>query len=142
MAVVKTILKKTHQEAVVKVSGTAATATISLASDLLPTNQALTAGGTPTVNIIGAHWTGANGCVITVTRNSVVILNANGDQPTNFDFEGLGFVDSVGNTSDIEVAISGAAGQIYLQLRKVNGYSTKIEYADFGQYDNPAEVGS
>ena len=142
MAVVKTILKKTHQEAVVKVSGTAATATISLASDLLPTNQALTSGGTPRVNIIGAHWTGANGCAITITRNSVVILNASADQPTNFDFEGLGFVDNVENASDIEVAVSGASGQIYLQLRKVDGYSTKIEYADFGQYDDPTAVGS
>jgi hypothetical protein len=50
----KTVLKKAHQEAVVKVAGTAASATISLASDLLHTNQVLIAGGTPTVNIVGA----------------------------------------------------------------------------------------
>ena len=39
MAVTKTVLKKTHQEAVVKVAGTAAAATIDLGVDLLPAGQ-------------------------------------------------------------------------------------------------------
>ena len=142
MAVVKTILKKTAQEAVVKVAGSGAAATISLASDLLPTSQALTAGGTPTVNIVGAHWTGATGATITVVRNNVASLTIPADQPTQFDFEGLGFVDTVNNTSDIVVTIGGAEAQLYLILRKVDGYSSKVETAQFGAHDDESVVGS
>jgi len=142
MAVVKTVLKKTHQEAVVKVAGTAAASTISLASDLLPSSQALTSGGTPTVNIIGAHWTGAPNSTITVVRGGVTVLSIPADQPTNFDFEGLGFVDTVGNTSDIVVTIAGAEAAVYLQLRKIDGYSSKVESAQFGALDDVTAVGS
>ncbi|CAB5221495.1 hypothetical protein UFOVP240_177 [uncultured Caudovirales phage] len=142
MAVVKTILKKTAQEAVVKVAGSGAATTISLANDLLPATQALTVGGTPTVNIIGAHWTGATGATITVVRNSVQTLTIPADQPTQFDFEGMGFVDTTNNTSDIVVTIGGAEAQVYLILRKVDGYSSKVETAQFGIYDNETVVGS
>lgn len=142
MAVVKTVLKKTHQEAVVKVAGTAAASTISLANDLLPSAQALTSGGTPTVNIIGAHWTGAPTSTITVVRGGVTVLSITADQPTNFDFEGLGFVDTVGNTSDIVVTIAGGEAAVYLQLRKTDGYSSKVETAQFGIYDDVTAVGS
>lgn len=142
MAVVKTVLKKTHQEAVVKVAGTAAASTISLANDLLPSAQALTSGGTPTVNIIGAHWTGAPSSTITVVRGGVTVLSIAADQPTNFDFEGLGFVDTVGNTSDIVVTIAGGEAAVYLQLRKTDGYSSKVETAQFGIYDDVTAVGS
>lgn len=142
MAVVKTILKKTAQEAVVKVAGSGAAATISLTDDLLPTTQALTVGGTPTVNIVGAHWTGATGSTITIVRNTVQVLTIAADQPTQFDFEGLGFVDTINNTSDIVVTIGGAEAQVYLILRKVDGYSSKVETAQFGIYDNQNVVGS
>lgn len=141
MAVVKTILKKTAQEAAVKVAGTDGSATISLADDLLPASQALTVGGTPTVNIISAHWTGAVSSTITIVRNSVTVLSIPADQPTQLDFEGMGFVDTISNTSDIVVTITGTA-QVYLVLRKVEGYSSKVELAWFGQYDDPNQVGS
>ena len=59
-----------------------------------------------------------------------------------FDFEGQGFRDNTENSSDIVVAISGAEAHIYLTLRKVSGYATKVETAQFGSYDNPAVVGS
>jgi hypothetical protein len=142
MAVTKTVLKKAHQEAVVKVAGTAASATISLASDLLHTNQALTSGGTPTVNIVGAHWTGAPTSTITIVRNSVTIMSIAADQPTNFDFEGLGFVDSIGNTSDIVVTIAGGEAAVYLQLRKIAGYDDKVETGIYGSYDDITRIGA
>lgn len=142
MAVVKTVLKKTHNEAVVKVAGTAAAATISLASDLLPSSQALTSGGTPAVNIIGMHWVGATGSSITVVRGGVTIVSVAAESANNFDLEGLGFVDTVGNTSDIVVTIAGAEAAIYIQLRKIDGYSSKIESAQFGAHDDETVVGS
>ena len=77
MATVKTILKKTYGEALVKVAGTAAAETINLATDLLATNDSLLAGGTPTVNIAAVTWTGAANGVITITRNSVIVMTLN-----------------------------------------------------------------
>jgi hypothetical protein len=102
----------------------------------------LIGGGTPTVNIVGAHWTGAANSTITVVRNSVTILSIVADQPNNFDFEGLGFVDTVGNTSDIVVTIAGAEAALYLRLRKVDGYDTKIETGIYGSYDDETRVGA
>lgn len=141
MAVIKTVLKNTHNEAVVKIAGTAAAATIDLQTDILHANQALD-GGTQTVNIVGAQWVGLAGSTITITRNGVNVITAPGEQPTNMMFEGEGYVDTIGNTSDIVVTIAGAEAQLYLTLRKVSGYATKIETAQFSVYDNTTLVGS
>lgn len=142
MAIVKTILKKTHQEAVVKVAGTAAAGTVALATDLLPTGQALD-GGTQTVNIVGVTWTGATGGIITITRNSVVVMTLQTDAAGALDFGGqMMLPDTIQNTSDVVVTISGAQAECWLRLRKVGGYKTTVEPEQFGIYDNPAVVGS
>ena len=142
MAIVKTILKKTHQEAVVKVAGTAAAGTISLASDLLPTGQALD-GGTQTVNIVGVTWTGAADGIVTVTRNSVVVMTLQANAAGALEFNGqMMLPDTIENTSDVVVTISGAQAECWLRLRKVGGYKTTVEPEQFGIYDNPAVAGS
>jgi hypothetical protein len=142
MPTAKTVLRKTHQEAVVKVAGTAAAQTISLASDLLPTGQVLD-GGTQTVNIVGATWTGAIGGVVTIARNSVTIMTLVGDNPGQIDLGGQSMIpDTINNTSDIVVTISGAQAECWLKLRKVGGYKTTIEPEQFSVYDNPAVAGS
>ncbi len=141
MAIVKTILKKTHQEAVVKVAGTAAAGTISLASDLLPTGQALD-GATQTVNIVGVTWTGAPTGVITITRNSIVVMTLQADAAGALEFNGqMMLPDTISNTSDIVVTISAAQAECWLRLRKVGGYKTTVEPEQFGIYDNPAVAG-
>lgn len=142
MAVTKTIVKNTQQEAIVKISGTAASSTIDISADLLAAKQALTAGGTVRVNIISAMVTGLLGSGITVVRNSVPILSFAPENSGKFNFEGEGFVDSIENTQNIVVTISGAEAQIYLTLRKVSGFSSMIETAQFGSYDNENAVGS
>lgn len=142
MAIVKTILKKTHQEAVVKVAGTAAAGTISLASDLLPTGQALD-GGTQTVNIVGVTWTGAADGIVTITRNSVVVMTLQANAAGALEFNGqMMLPDTIENTSDVVVTISGAQAECWLRLRKVGGYKTTVEPEQFGIYDNPAVAGS
>lgn len=141
MATVKTILKKTHQEAVVKVAGTAAAETIALATDITAAGQEV--GGTPTVNIVGVTWTGAINGIITITRNSVVIMTLQAGAAGTLDFSGQGMLpDSVQNTSDIVVTISGAQAECWLRLRKVAGYVTQIEDATYGAYDDPTRVGA
>ena len=142
MAVTKTVLKNTNQETIIKVAGTAASSTIDLQTDCLATTQALS-GATQTVNIVACKWCGLNNSTITITRNSVNILTLNGSDAGDLDFSaGYGFVDSIENTSDVVVTVAGAEAQVYLTLRKVGGYATKVETAVFGAYDDQTAVGS
>lgn len=142
MAVVKTVLRKTHQDAVVKVAGTAAAETISLSTDLLPPGQVLD-GVTQTVNIVGVNWTGAADGVVTITRNNVTIMTLQANASGMLMFDGQTMVpDSIESTHDIVVTISGAQAECWLRLRKVSGYKTTIEPEQFGSYDNPAVAGS
>lgn len=141
MAVVQTMLKKVHQEVVVKVAGTAAASTITLAS-LVAAGQALD-GATQTVAIIGVTWTGAATGVITITRGGVTVMTLQADASNMFYFDGQTMVpDTIGSTSDIVVTISGAQAECWLKLRKLSGYKTTVEPEQFGPYDNPAVAGS
>ena len=142
MAVRKVILKNTNQESIVKIAGTAASATIDLSADLVASSQALS-GDTQTVNIVGVKWNGLSGSSITIARNSINILTLPGDAPHDIDMAaGSGFVDSEQNTSDIVVTIAGAEAQCYLILRKVGGYATKVETPVYGAYDDESRVGA
>lgn len=141
MAVTKTILKNTHQEAVVKISGTAASATIDISVDLLNAKQALN-GSTVRVDIIDCIVTGLLGSGITVVRNSVPILAFAPENSIKLSFEGEGFRENIQNNANIVVTISGAEAHIYLVLRKVTGFASMIETAQFGSYDNESAVGS
>jgi hypothetical protein len=141
MSVTKTVLKKTHQEAIVKVSGTAGSATIDISADLLSHNQALS-GDTVKVDIVGAMVGGLLTNAITVTRNAVPILAFAGENNGTFDFEGQGFRDTIQNDQNIVVNIAGAEGHIYLTLRKVAGFNTTVETGAFGSYDDLTRVGA
>lgn len=142
MATTKTILRKTHGEAVVKVAGTAAAETIVLATDLLNAGQALD-GATQSVSIVGVTWTGAADGVITITRNSAVIMTLQANAAGALEFGGQMMIpDSVNSTSDVVVTISGAQAECWLRLRKVSGYKTMIEDATYGAYDDPTRVGA
>lgn len=123
MATVKNIFKKTYAEALVKVAGTAAAETISLATDLLATNDVVS--GTPTVNIAAVTWTGTAAAVITITRGGVVVMTLNSGASGFLDFGGQIFPpDPTGNTSDIVVTISGGQAECWIRLRKVSGYKS------------------
>jgi len=141
MAVTKTIIKNTNQETIIKVGGTAGSATITLATDCLATTQALD-GATQTVDIVTAQTNGLLNSAITVVRNSVAIMAFAPENSGTFNFEGNGLRDTVQNTKDIVVTVSGAEAHIYLTLRKVGGYATKVETAQFGSYDDNTVVGS
>lgn len=142
MAVTKTIMRKTHQTVEVRVAGTSDSATINLAEDLLPTGQVLD-GSTQKVSIIGVNWTGASGGVITITRNSVVImtLQTGAAGMIYFDGQQMGS-ENTEEASNIVVTISGAQSECWIKLRKTFGYKTTIEPEQFGPYDNPNAAGS
>ena len=142
MAVTKTVLKNTNQETIVKIAGTAAAATIDLQTDCLASSQALD-GETQTVNIVGFQFTGLASSTITIARNGINITTVAGEGHDSIEFAaGNGFSDTIENTSDIVVTIAGAEAQVYLTLRKVSGYATKVENATYGAYDDPTRVGA
>jgi len=142
MPVVKTVLKNVNQEAVVKVAGTAAAATIDLSTDLVASTQALD-GETQTVNIVGLVWTGATDGIITITRNNVVIATLQANAAGALEFGGQQMIpETINNTSDVVVTISGAQAECWVRLRKVSGYATKVEYATYGAYDDETRIGA
>lgn len=135
----KRILKQTETLAIVKVWGTNVTETISLNSDLL--SPTMIVEGTPRVNIsFVTSYSQSDADSIAVVRNSVPVLYMNGvDQ---IDFSGnFGITEDTENSSNFVITISGTAG-IYLNLRKVSGYKSKIETAQFSVYDDINVVGS
>lgn len=142
MAVTKTVMKKTHQEAIVKVAGTAAAGTINLATDLLPATQVLD-GAVQKVSIVGVNWAGASDGIITISRNSVVVMTLQANAAGMLLFDGQTMIpDTTEEASNIVVTISGAQAECWLKLRKTSGYKTTVEPEQFGPYDNPAVAGS
>lgn len=132
----KTIMKLTETLAIVKISGTTPE-TISLATDLLSPTQIVS--GSPTVGIGFIQWT--TGGNILITRNAIEIYNLY-TNTGEFDLSGNGgILDTTQSTSNIVVTIT-TGGTIFLTLRKLSGYASKIEPHRFGQYDNTSAVGS
>lgn len=132
----KTVMKLTETLAIVKISGTAPE-TITLATDLLSPTQVVS--GTPTVGIGFLQWTTGGNILISRNATEIYTLYTNTGE---FDLAGNGgMLDTTQGTSNIVVTIT-TGGVIFLTLRKLSGYASKIEPNRFGQYDNPAVVGS
>lgn len=134
----KSILRKTPQKVAVKVEGTNGTSTIELATDLLHSTEVVS--GTPTVNIVGMHWTGEATGVATIVRNNLRIATLSGGSAGEILFSDSEFVENTANTSDIVITTTGQM-EVWLLLRKQDGYSSKIETAEFSVYDNVNAVG-
>jgi hypothetical protein len=137
-----TTLKNTDQETIIKFQGGSGdTGTITIAN-LTSSTQARNSD-TPTVNIVRWAATGLLTSGLLVTRNSVPVIQA---APENAPFADLsafsGISDSVNNTYDIAFSITSAAVTGYIVLRKIKGWSLKVETAAFGIYDNTSVVGS
>jgi hypothetical protein len=140
MAVTKTILKRSKNEVVVKFGnsgGNNQTSTFDLDVDALISTEVIE--GTVKINIVELSWSGLTGSNFILTRNGVSVFAGVGDNAEQFYFEG--YVDGQENTSDIVVSMSGEI-YLYLVLRKNSGFTSKIETAQFGSYDNPAVLGS
>lgn len=139
-AAVKSIIKNSVSETVVKVQGDSGSVTIDLDVDLLAATQS--AVGTQVVNIVGVMWTGAPAGVASVTRDSVPVMTLPGTAPNALDFGGqIMTPENTNNTNDLVVAITGGQTEVWLRLKKVSGYVSSIETSVFGQYDNEEEVG-
>lgn len=138
MAAVKTILKKTTNKVIVRITATTAadTATIDLQTDCKLPNETLVAGAdSQLVNIYSVFWTTSSS--VKLERNGILIS----------DFHGGGeiaeaeWVQSDQQSKDIVVTFAGP-GTVIMVLSKVGGFNTPIEEAQFGGGDNESAVGS
>jgi hypothetical protein len=141
MATNLSVLKASDNEAAFKFSG-AGTTTIALSGpEILHSNQ-VTAGATQTVDITGFAFTGALDAVITISRNSIVIATCPAASSNFIDLGGqLLIPDSTQHTKDIVVTITGQ-GELWLRVRKMGGYQTKVEEAIYGSYDDITRIGA
>mgnify|MGYP006943626367 CR=1 FL=1 len=144
MTLAVTVLKMTESEVVVKVAGNGGDAvTIDLQTTLLASTQALN-GDTQTVTITGVRWQGELQNALTVTRNSVRVLTLPTESADQINFDGQELPpENTGSTYDIVVGQSGTGyAELYLKLKKVSGYKSKVETAEYGAYDDESRVGA
>lgn len=120
MALVKTILKATPQEVIVKWTGSGAD-TLTLAS-LISTGQTVTGTPAATIDAVSVTTSGAT----TVTRNTVVAFQIEGNYEYGTSPMNLGTVAEQPG-SDIVVNMV-ALGTLILRIRKLSGYSAPAPY--------------
>ena len=141
MAVTFTTIKNTNLETIVKFQGVALdTGTLTLAN-LGATTQARNADA-PLVNIVKFLSTGLLTSGVTITRNATPVIVAAPENAPVLDLNVNGISDSVENDKDIVVSIAGAAATGYIVLRKLAGWSTKVETEQYGAYDDVTRVGA
>lgn len=148
-ALLKAIQLVSDSEAVVKISGKdTAPAVIDIKTDILAANQIVyPVGSTPVANIIGFQWAGEPGAIIKIDRNGVRVISLLADNGNFMDFVELFPSEPTEHSSNISVTIvdkEGAAvqGEVWVRIRKVSGYASKIETAVYGVYDDLTQVGA
>jgi hypothetical protein len=142
MAVLFTTVKNTNQETVIHFDTVAAESGTIALNTLGATTQALTSGGTPTVNITKIFVFGELGSGTRITRSGKNVFACSPENAPMADYTQNGWSDNINNTADI-VIVNDVAKPVtgYLVLRKVSGWDTKVEYATYGAYDDPTVVG-
>ena len=120
MALVKTILKATPQEVVVKWTGSGSD-TLTLAS-LISSGQTVTGTAAASINAVSVTTSGAT----TITRNAVIAFQINGNYEFGTGPMSLGSVAEQ-PSSDIVVNMV-AVGTLILRIRKLSGYSAPAPF--------------
>jgi len=134
-------LRNVNQETIIKFTGGATdTGTVAIAG-LAATTQARNSD-TPMVNMVRIIASGLTNSNLTITRGGVAVFQGSPGAAIDFEFISNGFSDSVNNTSDLVFTIGTAAVTGYITLRKLAGWSTKVEDATYGAYDDRTVVGS
>lgn len=142
MAVVFTTVKNTNQETVIHFTSSAAESGTITIADLAATSQARNSD-TPVVNIVKWSVHGELGSKVTINRNSKIVIACAPENAPYMEANAWGIPISNDNTFDI-VVTNGVAKDVsgFLVLRKVAGWSTKVEDATYGAYDDPTRVGA
>ena len=120
MALVKTILKATPQEVIVKWTGSG-TDTLTLAS-LVSTGQTIIGTPAATIDAVSVTTSGAT----TITRNAVVAFQIDGNYEYGTGPMNLG---TVGENPSFDIAVNVVAlGTLILRIRKLSGYSAPAPF--------------
>lgn len=143
MAMTFTTLKNTNQETVIHFASSASESGTITIANLTASTQALTVGGIPTVNIVKYHIVGELGSKVTVARNSKNVIVCAPENAPYSEFNAWGIPVNNDNTFDI-VVTNGVAKDVtgFLVLRKIAGWSTKVENEVYGAYDDVTRVGA
>jgi hypothetical protein len=143
MAMTFTTVKNTNQETVIHFTSSAAESGTITLNTLTASTQALTVGGTPTVNIVKFSVMGELASKITINRNSKIVIACAPENAPYMEANAWGIPITNDNTSDIVITNASAKDVSgFLVLRKVAGWSTKVETAVYGAYDDQTAVGS
>jgi hypothetical protein len=142
MAVLFTTLKNTNQETVIHFATSAIeTGTITIAN-LTATTQARNSDA-PVVNIVKYHITGELSSHIKIIRNSKNVISCAPENAPYAEFNAWGIPVTNDNTFDIVISNHSAKDVTgFLVLRKIAGWSTKVETAVYGAYDDESRVGA
>jgi hypothetical protein len=141
-AVALTTIKNTNQETIIKFEGAAGSTdgTITIAN--LTAGTQVRNSDTPVVNIVKLISAGLLSSAVTIKRNSTVVMACAPENAPVINLTADGISDGVNNTSDIVVTVAGAVATGYIVLRKIAGWSTKVETAVYGAYDDETRVGA
>lgn len=136
-----TTVRNTNQETIIHFSANGQdTAIISIADLAAPSQQRNS--DYPVVNIVRFIATGEDTSSVTVSRNDQLIIACAPENAPLLDLTSMGI--SEGQYGDVDIVISNnQSTQVtgYITLRKVQGWSTKVETATYGAYDDETTVG-
>ncbi len=136
-----TTVKNTNQETVIHFTSSAADSGTITIADLTAATQARNADA-PVVNIVKWSVSGELGSKVTINRNSKIVIACAPENAPYMEANSWGIPINNDNTFDI-VVTNGVAKDVsgFLVLRKVAGWSTKVETATYSIYDNVNAVG-
>jgi hypothetical protein len=125
MPVTTTYLKVVRGQAIVKVVGDGATATIDIGSNIKLADETFAGYGSANVTINSVLWSSTDvNAPILIKRPAnganVMILHGNDNWSMS---QMMGFVDSSNSTANIAITMPAGGGTVYLGLSKVDGYT-------------------
>lgn len=142
MAMLLTTVRNTNQETIIHFSSVAVeVGTITIAN--LAAGSQVRNSDAPKVNIARFVSTGEDGASVTILRNTKLIIACAPENAPFLDMTSMGIGDSQNDTFDIAVSNNTAKAVTgYITLRKTQGWSTKVETATYGAYDDETRVGA
>lgn len=137
-----TTVKNTNQETVIHFTSSAAESGTITIANLTASTQARNSD-TPTVNIVKFSIMGELASKVTINRNSKIVIACAPENAPYMEANAWGIPITNDNTSDIVITNASAKDVSgFLVLRKTAGWSTKVETAVYGAFDDQTAVGS
>ena len=143
MTMYVTTVRNTNQETIIHFETVDDTGYEIDISSLAATTQVRN-NDTPLVNIVRLICTGELGSKIVVSRDGKNIIVAAPENAPILDLTQYGISDSINNDKNVTIdqTVAGKGMTGYITLRKLAGWDTKVEYAEYGAYEDETRVGA